>query len=71
MARCTYCAGLKRSIYGLKQASEFLGIFNLTGRSKASALISVSLNIVYWKRDGSKVVFLVINDDDKLLIGNG
>ena len=42
----------------------------MAGRSKASALISVSLNIVYWKRDGSKVVFLVINDDDKLLIGN-
>ena len=61
---------LKKSIYGLKQASRSWNTrFDQEVKSFGFDQCPIEY-CVYWKRDGQKVVFLVIYVDDILLIGN-
>ena len=61
---------LNRSIYGLKQASRSWNLRFDELVQSFGFIQSMDESCVYWKRDGKKVVFLVLYVDDILLIGN-
>ena len=61
---------LKRSIYGLKQASRSRNIqFDMTVK-QFNFIKNENESCIYKKISGSTIVFLVLNVDDILLIGN-